>query len=405
VLKYRPNAKPGSMTASIKPMILNVKLTFLLIFILSTTLSAQKTDTLSFYSKAFNSERTIYITTPGSYKYQSEDVQLPVIYLLDGQHEWFVNPALNTIRYLQYTHQIPQAIIVTIPLLNRNKECGIELQHGEELPLHKFITQEVDEKIRTYRPNNYKVLIGHSFSASFSLYSYLKAPAYYSAVIANTPLDSFRELISGLEKNEKTDKRKLFISVGGKANHEDFYHRKAFDSLKLEFPQFFRSINTYMAENTGHNAVPIVATPHFLTKLFSEFNGRFSEIALVDQDYKLLHKPGSIQEEIRKIENGSKIVNCFYPPEIAEFNGLASRYWSSDLNDYAIAVYEMAIKYYPDYYDFHLQLYELRLPADKGRAKAHLNKAYELLNTVESDLSEKQNLLYEVSQERKKNGW
>ena len=120
---------------------------------ISTTLLAQKIDTLNFYSKAFDKERTIFITTPASYKYQSEEVKLPVIYILDGQHEWFVNPLLSTITYLQYTHQIPQAIIVTIPLLNRNKECGIKALDGDELPLHKFITQEVDEKIKKYHPS------------------------------------------------------------------------------------------------------------------------------------------------------------------------------------------------------------------------------------------------------------
>src|SRR5690606_33248860 len=122
-------------------------------------------------------------------KYRSEEVKLPVIYILDGQHQWFVNPLLSNIRYLQYTHQIPQAIVVTIPLLNRNKECGIKNINDKELPLHQFITQEIDEKIQSYYPNDFKIIIGHSFSASFALYSYLKKPVYYSGVIANTPLD------------------------------------------------------------------------------------------------------------------------------------------------------------------------------------------------------------------------
>lgn len=385
---------------------MKIKLILIPIWFISYSLFSQKTDTLSFYSKAFGTERTIYITTPEFYKYQSEEVSLPVIYILDGQHEWFVNPILSTVRYLQYTHQIPQAIIVTVPLLNRNKECGIKnINDKENLPLHQFITQEVEEKIQPYQPNNYKIIIGHSFSASFALYSYLKKPDYYSGVIANTPLDSFRELILAFEKNNEIDNGKIFISVGGKESHEDFYHRKAFDTLKQEFPLFFDSIHTFVAENSVHNAVPIVATPYLLTKLFSEFNGRYVKIAAVDNNYKLINQPKSVSDELNKIENASKIANYFYPPEIAELNGLASRYWNSDMNDYAIAIYEIAIKYYPDYYDFHLQLYELLLPIDKKRSKIHLNKAYELLNTVETDLTEKQNLLNEIKEEKRKNGW
>lgn len=384
---------------------MKIKLTLILILCITTSVFGHKTDTLKFYSKAFNSERTVYVTTPEFYKYQSKEVKLPIIYLLDGQHEWFVNPVQNTIRYLQYTHQIPQTIVVTIPLVNRNKECGIKTLEENELPLYKFITDEVDEKIQQYNPNKYKILIGHSFSASFALYSYLKNPTYFSAVLANTPLDSFKELILAFEKNEKTDKRNIFISVGGNAKHEDFYHRKTFDVLKKKFPTFFSLINTFVAENAGHNAVPILATPNLLTKLFSEFNGRYSEIASVDNDYKIINKPKSIEDEIKKIENASKINDNFYPPEIADLNGLASRYWNSDLIDYVIAVYEMGAKHYPNYYDFHLQLYELLLPTDKERAKNHLNKASELLKTVETNHQTKNDIIEETNKEKIKNGW
>lgn len=384
---------------------MRIYLTLILTLYMSISVFGQNTDTLKFHSKTFNSERTIYITTPEFYKYQSKDVKLPVIYLLDGQHEWFINPVQNTIRYLQYTHQMPQAIVVTIPLVNRNKECGIKTLDGEELPLYKFIITEVDDEIQKYQPSKFKILVGHSFSASFSLYSYLRNPTYFSAVIANTPLDSFRELILAFETNNQTDKRKIFISIGGGAKHEDFYHRKSFDTLTQEFPIFFNSINTFIAEDAGHNAVPILATPNLLTKLFSEFNGRYSQIALVDNDYKIINKPKSIEDEMSKLEKASSIGNNFYPPEIAELNGLASRYWNSDLNDYAKAIYEMAVKYYPNYYDFHLQLYELLLSTDKDQAKKHLNKAEELLNTFETTLSNKQNILSDISDEKNKNGW
>lgn len=386
---------------------MKAKVTLFLTLFISTSLYAQKTDTLRFYSKSFQNERTVYVTTPLSYKYQSDKVKLPVMYILDGQHEWFVNPLLSTIKYLQYTHQIPQAIIVTIPLVNRYKECGIKSLVDSELPLHKFITQEVNERIQQYHPNNYKIIIEHSFSASFALYSYLKTPAYYSGVIANTPLDSFRELILAFNQNKQIDKSKISISIGGKAKYEDLYHRNAFDTLKSEFPMFFNSISVFVADNSGHTAVPIVATPYLLTRLFSEFNGRYSEIALVDDEYKLISKPTSIKGEITKIEIASKIDNFFYPPEIADLNGLASRYLNSDLNDYGIAIYEMGTRYFPDYYYFHLQLYKLLLLTDQERSKDHLNKAYELLNSIETDLPdmEKKNELNNIDNERKKNGW
>jgi len=384
---------------------MKINFTLILTLFFFSPLFGQKTDTLKFYSKAFGKDRTIYISVPVSYKYQSEKVKLPVIYILDGQHEWFVNPLLSTIEYLQYTHQVPQAIIVTIPLINRYRECGIKSLEDEELPLQKFITQEVDEKIQRYYPNNYKMIIGHSFSASFALYSYLKNQSYYSAVIANTPLNSFEEMILAFKKNQQIDKSKISISIGGEAKNEDSIHRKEFDKLKTKFPAFFNSINTFVADNSSHNAVPIVANPYLLTKVFSTFNGRFSEVAPVDVDYKLIKKPTSVENEISKIQSKSKVSSYFYPPEIADLNGIASRYLNSNLNDYRIAVYEMAIKYFPNYFDFHLQLYELLLKTDTSRSKAHLNKAYELLISLETDLPVKQEVLDYINNERNKNGW
>ncbi len=383
------------------------KTLFTLLYMVATTIPAlaQKTDTLRFYSEAFKSEREIYVTTPEFFKYQSADIRLPVIYILDAQHEWFVNPVKNSIRYLQYTHQIPQAIVVSIPHLNRNQECGIKNIDGALMPLHTFITREVDRTIESYRPNQFKMLIGHSFSASFALYAFLKSPDYFDAVIANTPLDSFKDLIVRLEKSTTVDKKKIFISVGGVEQNQDFYHRKAFEKLREESPDFFQSVNTFTAEHTGHNAVPILATPNFLTKLFAGFNGRYAGIAAVDNHYKLIELPKSLKGEQGKVEAASRLGRHFYLPEISELNGIASRYWNSDLPEYAIAIYEAGTKYYPAYFEFHVQLYELFLPKDMDRAKSHLMKAQALLMEVEQDHPERAELLAQIAAERNKQGW
>lgn len=376
--------------------------TVLLIAVVST---AQQTDTLRFYSEAFAADREIYVSTPESYKYRSDKLSLPVYYILDGQHEWFVNPLLSAIEYLQYTHQIPEAIIVSIPLENRYEECAIQSLKGSKLPLHNFITEEVEQQLQKYRANPYKIIIGHSFSASFALYSHLVAPNYYSAIIAHTPLDHFKELVEAFEEERETDLSKISISIGGKAEHQDYYHRQAFDRLQEEFPEFFSSINAFIADDAGHNAVPIVATPYLLNKIFSAFNDRFSSIAKVDQEYKLISEPGTISEEMQKLLAASYLGEHYYAPEIAELNGLASRYWNSDLTDYTTAVYVKALSFYPKYYDFYLQLYELLLPTDERQAKRHLGKALELVNSLETDSVEKQQIIEEINQEKLNNGW
>lgn len=380
-------------------------LTGILSIFISKLLYGQKIDTLTFFSSAFQQERNVYIHTPEFYKYKSEDVNLPVFYLLDGQHEWFVNPIVSTIKYLQYTHQIPQALVVVIPLKDRNIECSFNSLEGETTPLHKFITEEVEKQILPYNPNDFKLMIGHSFSASFSMYSFYKNPNYYSAVLANTPLDRFEELIKAFEQNKKIDLSSISISIGGIAKGKDYYHRSVFDKLKSKYHSFFESIHIFEANYSAHNAVPIVSTPYLLTKIFENFSSRYSKIAEVNDEYKLINNPTSIEDELAKINVASTLGKYSYGPELAELNGIASRYLASDLKKYGLAVYELGIKYYPKNYEFYLALYELYLPNDKAKAKFHLNTAAELLQSIEMDLPDQKEMLDEINAEKKKYGW
>lgn len=310
-----------------------------MLFVSSSIAYGQEIDTLSFYSKAFKEERTVYIHKPEFYKYKSDSVKLPVIYLLDGQHEWFVNPLLSDIQYLQYTHEIPNAIVVVIPHKNRNKECGI-VDLETELPLDAFITKGFDKELLNYNPSDIKIIIGHSFSASFSLCSYYNHPDNYTSVIANTPLDEMELLINSFQENNKINKGKISISIGGIANNKDYYHRKKYNQLKEKYPDFFNEISVFEADYSAHNAVPIVSTPTLTTRIFESFSDRYSDIANVYDEYKLVYTPETPEKEVGKVILASKIGNSFYPPEIAELNGIASRYWNNEFDVLATEIYK-----------------------------------------------------------------
>lgn len=389
---------------AIKRNSLMKNINFIILFIISSITYGQEIDTISFYSKAFNEERTVYIHKPEFYKYKSESVKLPVIYLLDGQHEWFVNPLLSDIQYLQYTHEIPNAIVVVIPHKNRNKECGI-VDLTTELPLDAFITKELDKALLKYNPSDIKVIIGHSFSASFSLYSYYNHPDYYNFVIANTPLDEMELLVNSFQENNEIEKGNISISIGGIANSKDYHHRKKYNELKEKYPDFFNSINVFEANYSAHNAVPIVSTPTLITRIFESFSNRYSNIAKVNDEYKLISVPETPEKEVEKIILASKIGTSFYPPEIAEINGIASRYWNSEFDDLTIEVYKLGIEYYPNYYEFYLSLYELTYNKDKVQSRKYLEKAEFLLKTVESSLKGKSKIIEEIKTEKIKNGW
>jgi hypothetical protein len=151
--------------------------------------------------------------------------------------------------------------------------------------------------------------------------------------------------------------------------------------------------------------VPIVATPFLMTGIFTDFSSRYKKIAEVNDEYKLVLFPTSVEDEIQKIEVASILGNYTYCPEIADINGLASRYLSSDLNEYGIAVYQMGITLFPNYFEFHLALYDLYLPSNKSKAKYHLNTATALLEKLEKQLPEQQEILNAIDDEKKKNGW
>ncbi|WP_425075961.1 alpha/beta hydrolase-fold protein [Psychroserpens sp. S379A] len=377
-------------------------ITYVLLFIISSILYGQEIDTLSFYSKAFEEKRIIYVHKPEFYKYKSDAVKLPVIYLLDGQHKWFAKPVISDIKYLRFTKEIPSAIIVVIPLKDRIKECAIT-DLKTELPLDKFLTEELDEEIKSYNPSDYKIIIGHSFSASFSLFSFYNHPDYYSSVIANSPYDQMEMLVAGFEQSKEIDKSKISISIG--SINKDVEHRKKYDKLKMQFPSFFNSINVFEANYSAHNSVPIIAVPTLLTRVFENYRSRYFEIAEVDLKYKLIKKPGSITDELNKIEMASKIQKYNYPPEISDINGIASRYWNNDLEGYAAKVYKLGVKYYPNYYEFYLSLYELALNKDEKLSREYLDKAEILLKTVENNWEGKSEIIEEIKAEKIKNGW
>ena len=369
-------------------------------FTLFTSLSfAQSRDSLSFFSEAFQSERQVTIISPADFKYQAPGLKLPVIYILDGQHEWFIEPLVSTLKYLKATYEIPNALVVIIPHKNRYKECPFENIDGPSNDLHRFITQDLEKQLAPFHPGSYRLIIGHSFSASFALYSFLKGDGFYSAVIANSPLDQMDNLIKSLAEKENIDRTSIAISIGSNDFDKDSYHRAAYDKVKATYPQFFSDILSFESEEAAHNSIPLIANPYFLSKLFYPFSRRFGTIAKVNEEYKLATAPDSPTLELEKINTASRLGKYYYAPEIGEINGLASRYLNSGFNEQAKSVYELGLESYPRYYDFHLRLYELYLEENPTKAIAYLKKAYTLFEDLEKGEGDYQEFLAELKTE------
>lgn len=380
-----------------------MRLSFALFLILHfSSVFAQKIDTIQISSLAFNTQRTIYVQTPPDYRYASADVKFPVLYILDGQHDWFVQPCIQLITALQQTKEIPQLLIVVIPLEDRIQECNVDSLNGPTLPLHTFITKEIPEKLKPYRAGNFNALVGHSFSASFALYAALKSLEFFDAIFANSPLDALEILVKEFSNQPKKDLNKIYYSVGGADQSKDMYHNLAYKKLRSEYPNFFNNIHVIEAVHSAHNAVPIVAMPSFLSDCFSPFQSRFNQLAKVDMNYKIIDKPSNPEDEIKKLLELSKLGDMHYPAEISDYNGIASRYLNSEYFEHALAVYLQAINDYPNYYEFYAFAGELSMQLKPNSAKYFIEKAIELLRTYEKDLPEKDEYIGQLNDLLKK---
>ena len=237
---------------------------------------------------------------PEFYKYGSDESEFPIIHTLDGQHDWFIMPLKNTVRYLQYTHEIPQAIIVEIAHSDRVKESLFPSSMQEGTALHRFIQTEVDSLLKAYRTSDARILIGHSFTASFALYSFLQNPDFYTAVIAHSPLHRIEKLVDSLRELPLSQQKRIYLSIGPAAFHKDSVHRLPYQRLKIRFPEFFKSINTYGANLSTHTAVPILASPYRLSLLFNKSSSRMRSIARIDLKETLTSRSIISRRGIRK---------------------------------------------------------------------------------------------------------
>lgn len=304
---------------------------------------------------------------------------MPVFILLDGQHDWFAEPMLNDIRYLQYTHEVPQAITVVVPHADRVKESAERGDEQISLPLFRMLTEELPPLLAHYHPGDYTVLIGHSFTASFALYAKQHAPEAFDAVIALSPLHRVGHYLPELGKQlEKRKEDDVILAVGGNGPSKDAGHYIALMETWKALPIEKGRLTLKEYPSAGHTSLPIIAFPELLSTLFMDFSLRDS-LAPVNEEYQLVHTPGTPEEELRKVKAGLRFRGRELPWEVAEINGLASRYGASGYMAHVLAIYRLGAELYPEDVSMNWYLGEALLPTDRKAAERALQKALALL--------------------------
>lgn len=348
-------------------------------------LKALQRDTLRFHSAAFGAERQVIVQLPEFHRYASAEVRMPVIIVLDGQHDWFIEPVLNDFRFLQYTHEVPQAIVVTVPLVDRVQECAQDGADAPPMPLLRMLTDELPPLLARYHPGGLSVLVGHSFSASFALHAYLRAPGAFDAVIALSPLHRVEETLPAVvDRLVNEPNERVSIAVGGAAPSKDGGHHQrlsaAVGSARIERAQGRCTYEQYPA--AGHTSLPVIAFPEQLATLFLPFSSRDSLVP-VNDEYQVIGKPPVAEELLRRIDRSTHFLGDVLAWEVAEINGLLSRLANSGYTDQVAALSRRAIALYPELYMFHAWLGEALLESDRPAAQAALQRALVLLETHE----------------------
>lgn len=182
-------------------------------------------------SKNLKEQRYINVSLPINYLESASNIEYPLIVVLDG--ELLFSSVASYAQLQAMNSQMPEAIVVGIPNTSNSRrdltpkplnKNGEPLWFGgEEARYLSFIQDEVLPLLeKNYRVANFKVLIGLSPTANFSLHSFWSQPDLFSGYIAINAADfnaqgyegesAFEKVVKSIRQQENR-KRYLYVSM------------------------------------------------------------------------------------------------------------------------------------------------------------------------------------------------
>jgi len=256
-------------------------------------------------SSILGEERDILIYQPqGLWGMDEKMVNLPVIYVLDGESQFF--HTMTTVDFLSIATNgndfIPRSIVVGIPNTNRNrdltpvKDAKFE-NSGSGSKFLDFITQELIPYIDSnYNTSNHRTIIGHSMGALISFKALLTKRNYFDNYIAIDPSfglanESFLNEVLDTLNNADLSTENLYFSAAN--NRPDFITK---EDIMFDTSEFLKSIDipnhkfieaynpdkwrinltTKYYSNENHYSVPHISTYDGLRELYKFYT--FPEI-------------------------------------------------------------------------------------------------------------------------------
>lgn len=321
------------------------------------------TDTLSYYSKYFNTKRQLSISLPEGYNGEPNR-RYKVIYFFDAQSTALFEFTKATLSYLQSYSSIYCEPVILIGIRSDNRHFDFLPKHENTKPEKNnypmaggadtfalSIQNELKPFIdKSFRTNGYNIGIGHSLGGSFVTYSMLKYNKIFNAGIAISPNYLYdNEAIISLLKDNKIAKNLtnsiLYISYG---NTDEIEEKFKPSTIKLQRGLSSLSTHFFLSKvenlnNDSHSTTPM--------------EGIFKGLIFINNSLTI-PRDVEMSSLMDKSKNYIDFIKTYFKrrteetgiilPTIADINRLAYNCFYYERKKDAIDLIEWAIQLYPD---------------------------------------------------------
>jgi predicted alpha/beta superfamily hydrolase len=243
----------------------------------------------TFYSEILGENRTINISLPESFSFVSKQHSYPTLLLLED--EFFLMTS-GVVKHLSSVERMPETIVVSIldmtysPTVHTNGSTfwpTEKLWDEDPEPFTKHLKEELFPYLeKKYRANDFRMIMGLSPTAIYTLHAFVKEPELFNAHIAIAAGDilgmgynsgeRFIDLIEQSVINSPDHKRFLYVtssdSDGGGKSPEIFTNLIELDRILNPLQsENFKSISRVFP-NEGHYDVALPALMEALGMVF-----------------------------------------------------------------------------------------------------------------------------------------
>lgn len=346
-------------------MELKLRIYFLILFLSPLSLFGQEIITIGhkseLHSNILNEDRPYWVYLPPEYNDPDYGkASYPVIYLLDGDANFYTLVAIQKTFTRGMYNNMPECIIIGIPNTDRTRDMtpskSLMKHNGKDMFTNSgggenftsFLTKELRVSIDSlYRTTGYNILIGHSFGGLFAMNTLIHHTNAFNAYIVLDPSlwwDSrkvYNEAAS-IWRNKDFRKTSLFIAMARDEDRPDDQqkHSKTIHEFCSQIlhsaPHNNLNVSWKYYEDEDHGTI-------IMPGIFDALRTIFTGIELPVK--KLPYDPGLIKEYYSKLS--FRLGYNFIPDETLVDN-LGKYTLSVGQYDSAIEIFNLNLNNYPD---------------------------------------------------------